>query len=200
MWTIFKIFLEFVTILLLWFMFWFFSCKVCGILISDQGLNRYPLLWKAKTITGPPGKSPHPAFVGPVLMRQLLVNCSWAVELGECCCCCVASVVSDSVRPHRRQPIRLLCPWDSLGKSTGVGEWNTEQMKNPACKQNLRNALGTLRSNGLCSSIQGWHANFWCHYWTNSHKMVSWCWEGSNRIDLSFVNPPQHTSVSQPAL
>ena len=31
------------------------------------------------------------------------------------------SVVSDSVRPHRRQPTRLPCPWDSLGKNTGVG-------------------------------------------------------------------------------
>ena len=31
------------------------------------------------------------------------------------------SVVSDSVRPHRRQPTRLLCPWDSPGKSTGMG-------------------------------------------------------------------------------
>ena len=29
--------------------------------------------------------------------------------------------MSDSVRPHRRQPTRLLCPWDSPGKSTGVG-------------------------------------------------------------------------------
>ena len=40
------------------------------------------------------------------------------------CCCCycqVASVVSDSVRPHRRQPIRLPRPWDSPGKNTGVG-------------------------------------------------------------------------------
>ena len=27
----------------------------------------------------------------------------------------------DSVRPHRRQPTRLLCPWDSPGKNTGVG-------------------------------------------------------------------------------
>ena len=26
------------------------------------------------------------------------------------CCCCVASVVSDSVRPHRRQPTRLPVP------------------------------------------------------------------------------------------
>ena len=27
----------------------------------------------------------------------------------------------DSVRPHRQQPTRLLCPGDSLGKNTGVG-------------------------------------------------------------------------------
>ena len=33
----------------------------------------------------------------------------------------VASVMSDSVRPHRWSPTRLLCPWDSLGKNTGVG-------------------------------------------------------------------------------
>ena len=25
------------------------------------------------------------------------------------------------VQPHRQQPIRLLCPWDSPGKNTGVG-------------------------------------------------------------------------------
>ena len=29
--------------------------------------------------------------------------------------------MSNSVRPHRQQPTRLLCPWDSLGKNTGVG-------------------------------------------------------------------------------
>ena len=40
------------------------------------------------------------------------------------CCCCycqVVSVVSDSVWPHRRQPTRLPCPWDSPAKNTGVG-------------------------------------------------------------------------------
>ena len=31
------------------------------------------------------------------------------------------SVVFDSLRPHRLQPIRLLCPWDFPGNSTGVG-------------------------------------------------------------------------------
>ena len=40
----------------------------------------------------------------------------------SCCCYCkVTSVVSDSMQPHRRQPTRLLCPWDSPGKNTGVG-------------------------------------------------------------------------------
>ena len=29
--------------------------------------------------------------------------------------------MSDSVRPRRRQPTRLPCPWDSPGKNSGVG-------------------------------------------------------------------------------
>ena len=29
--------------------------------------------------------------------------------------------MSDSVQPHRLQPTRIPCPWDSPGKSTGVG-------------------------------------------------------------------------------
>ena len=29
--------------------------------------------------------------------------------------------MSDSVQPHRLQPTRLPCPWDSPGKNTGVG-------------------------------------------------------------------------------
>ena len=37
------------------------------------------------------------------------------------CCCSVTSVVSDSVRPQRRQPTRLPHHWDFPGKNTGVG-------------------------------------------------------------------------------
>ena len=33
----------------------------------------------------------------------------------------VTQVTSDSLRPHGLQPIRLLCPWNFPGKSTGVG-------------------------------------------------------------------------------
>ena len=32
----------------------------------------------------------------------------------------VASVTSNSLRPHGLQPTRLLCPWNSPGKNTGV--------------------------------------------------------------------------------
>ena len=37
------------------------------------------------------------------------------------CVCVSCSVVSYTLRPHGLQPPRLLCPWDSLGKNTGVG-------------------------------------------------------------------------------
>ena len=43
------------------------------------------------------------------------------VDIMVCCCYKVASVMSDSVRPHRWQPTRLLRPWDSPGKNSGVG-------------------------------------------------------------------------------
>ena len=36
----------------------------------------------------------------------------------DCCHCQVASVLSDSVQPHRQQPTRLPYPWDSPGKNT----------------------------------------------------------------------------------
>ena len=35
--------------------------------------------------------------------------------------CSVTSILSNSVRPHRRQLTRFPCSWDSPGKNTGVG-------------------------------------------------------------------------------
>ena len=40
----------------------------------------------------------------------------------ECVCVCVScSVMFESLQPHGLWPARLLCPWDSPGKNTGVG-------------------------------------------------------------------------------
>ena len=36
-------------------------------------------------------------------------------------CVCVCSIVSNSLWPHGLQPARLLCPWASPSKNTGVG-------------------------------------------------------------------------------
>ena len=66
----------------------------------------------------PPGSSVHGIFQARVL--------EWGASTfsGELTLSSVQfsrSVVSDSLRPHRRQPTRLPCPWDSPGKNTGVG-------------------------------------------------------------------------------
>ena len=54
-------------------------------------------------------------FEGDLIWNQGLCGCK------RCCCCSVALVMWDSVWSHSRQPTRLLCPWDSPGKKTGVG-------------------------------------------------------------------------------
>ena len=41
-------------------------------------------------------------------------------DLMYVCVHLLASVMSNSSRPHGLQPTRLLCPWDSPGKNTGV--------------------------------------------------------------------------------
>ena len=59
----------------------------------------------------------------PWKQRSYLTLVSLAVCQRNTCCswCQVASVVSDFVQPHRRQPTRFPLPWDSPGKNTGVG-------------------------------------------------------------------------------
>ena len=57
MWTIFKVFIEFVTILLL-FMFWFFGHKACGILAPWRGIDPASPTLEGKVITtGQPRES-----------------------------------------------------------------------------------------------------------------------------------------------
>ena len=47
-WTVFKVLVKFVTILLL-FSFLFFFHEACGILTPDQGSDLHPLHWKSKS-------------------------------------------------------------------------------------------------------------------------------------------------------
>ena len=58
-WTIFKVFIEFVTILLPgFFMFCFFGSEVCGTLTPQPGIEPAPPALEGAVLTiGPPGKS-----------------------------------------------------------------------------------------------------------------------------------------------
>ena len=44
----------------------------------------------------------------------------WNYQIHTASAAAVTSVVSDSVRPHSRQPIRIPHPWESPGKNTEV--------------------------------------------------------------------------------
>ena len=58
MWTIFKVFTEFVTILLLFHVLVFLGLEACGILASQSGSKPAPLAVEGEvSTTGPPGKS-----------------------------------------------------------------------------------------------------------------------------------------------
>ena len=65
--------------------------------------------------------------------------------------CQVASVVSDSVRPHGQQPTRLLCPWNSLGKNTGMGCHFLLQCMKVESESEVTQSCLTLRDPMDCS-------------------------------------------------
>ena len=63
----------------------------------------------------------------------------------------VASVVSDSVRPHRWQPTRLCRPWDSPGKNTTEQLNSNIQIKREKvhlslCRDDMMHYIETLQS------------------------------------------------------
>ena len=59
--------------------------------------------------------------------------------------------MSDPVRPHRRQPTRLLHPWDSPGKNTGVGFHFLLQCMKVKSQSEVAQSYSTLRDPMDCS-------------------------------------------------
>ena len=57
-------------------------------------------------------------YLVSIIYFGIPINC---VCVCVCVCMCVRSVVSNSLWPHGLLPTRPLCPWNSLGKNTGVG-------------------------------------------------------------------------------
>ena len=72
------------------------------------------------------------------------------------------SVVSHSLRPHQLKPTRFLCPWNSPGKTTGVGSHSLLQgifltqelnLSLPHCRQILDH-LDHLSHQGIVSVLK----------------------------------------------
>ena len=61
--------------------------------------------------------------------------------------------MSDSVRPHRQQPTRLPCPWDSPGKNTGVGCHFPLQCMKVKSEGEVAQSCPTLRDPMDCSLL-----------------------------------------------
>ena len=59
--------------------------------------------------------------------------------------------MSDSVRPHRRKPTRLPCPWDSPGKNIGVGCHFLLQCMKVKSESEVAQSCPTLRDPLDCS-------------------------------------------------
>ena len=59
--------------------------------------------------------------------------------------------MSNSVRPHRRQPTRLPRPWDSPGKNTGVGCHFLLQCMKAKSQSEVTQSCPTLRDPMDCS-------------------------------------------------
>ena len=93
--------------------------------------------------------------------------------------------MSDSVRPFRRQPIRLCRPWDSPGKNTGVGCHFLLQCMKVKSESEVAQSCPTLRDPMDCSlpgsSVHGifqarvleWGAIAFYELKVLTH---SWCW------------------------
>ena len=92
----------------------------------------------------------------------------WATrETHKYSCCQVASVVSNSVRPHRWQPTRLCHPWDSPGKNTGVDCHFLLQCMKVKSESEVTQSCPTL-SDPIDCSLPGSsvHRIFQARYWS----------------------------------
>ena len=96
------------------------------------------------------------------------------------------SVVTDSWWPHGLQPARLLCPWTSPGKNTGVG-----------CHALLQ---GIFLTQGLNLGLPHWRQILYClsfqgHPWRLPFITDSWQWwcpslnQGNNTQGFSTLLP-----------
>ena len=115
-----------------------------GLPWSPAGDLSYPGI-ESKSLTSP--ASAGKFFTVSAPGKPLNVLC-WVLNNGYVGVKWSHSVVSDSLWPQGLQPTRLLCPWDSPGKNTGVG-----------CPALLQRIFLTQRWNPCLLHLQLWQAD-----------------------------------------
>ena len=106
--------------------------------------------------------------------------------------------MSDSMRPHRRQPTRLPRPWDSPGKNTGVGCHFLLQCEKVKTENEFAQSCPTLSDSMDCSPpgsfIQwdppGKSTGVGCHCLNSYHSMGTLNLPGVSQVALVVNNLP----------
>ena len=115
--------------------------------------------------------------------------------------CCIASVVSDSVRPPRWQPTRLLRPWDSPGKNTGVGCHFLLQCMKVKSESEVAQSCPTLSDPMDCSPLGSPSMGFSRQeYWSGLPLQTEICWDVSGKnfpLKLKKTNKLYKTDTCQ---
>ena len=88
--------------------------------------------------------------------------------------------MSDSLRPHGLKPARLLCPWDSPGKDTGVG-----------CHALLQGIFPARGLNLCLLCLLHWQAGS-----LSPEKLLTDDNDNKNNIRKVFCNHSQHYGAS----
>ena len=111
--------------------------------------------------------------------------------------------MSNSVRPHRRQPTRLPRPWDSPGKNTGVGCLFLLQCRKVESESEVAQSCPTVSDPMVCSlpgsSIHGifqarvleWRSIAFSNKVTYSETNVV-SWVGRNREGWEREDTKEH--------
>ena len=98
--------------------------------------------------------------------------------------------MSNSVQPHRRQPTRLLRPWDSPGKNTGVGCHFLLQRRKVKSECEVTQLCPT-RSDPMDCSLPGSSA-----HGVFQARVLEWVAIAFSENGLEWVNLTQMTVIS----
>ena len=104
-------------------------------------------------------------------MRTFFIfSCKITLSIALCCVVLSHSVMSDSLGPHGLYPTRLLCPWDSPGKNTGMGCHTLFQGIFPTQGSNPESPA--LPADSLPSEPPGKLPNTWGYLVSPFHRMT----------------------------